>query len=115
MPHYLDILTEAQRAAVLHTDGPAIVVAAPGSGKTRTITYRVVRLVEQGVNPGAIVAITFTNKAANEMKERITSVLPRDVSKRILISTFHSFCARLLRIEAASAGIHPNYIYTLFL
>lgn len=109
MTHYLDILTEAQRGAVLHMDGPAIVVAAPGSGKTRTITYRVVHLIESGVNPGSIVAITFTNKAAMEMRTRITSVLPPEISKRILISTFHSMCARLIRMEAAAAGIHPNY------
>jgi DNA helicase-2/ATP-dependent DNA helicase PcrA len=109
MSKHLEHMTEAQRAAILHRDGHAIVIAAPGSGKTRVITHRIVQLVEDGANPGAIVSVTFTNKAAKEMRARVDKMLEPDVAKKLLISTFHSMCARLLRIEFASAGLNQNY------
>src|ERR1043166_4640187 len=79
-------LTEAQQQAVLHTDGPLLVLAGPGSGKTRVITCRVAHLIAQGIPPQAILAITFTNKAAGEMKQRVEALLP---GNRVWISTFH--------------------------
>src|SRR3954451_19537496 len=87
-------LTDAQREAVLHTDGPLLVLAGPGSGKTRVITCRVANLIRQGVRPWQILAITFTNKAAGEMKQRVEALLP---GKGVWISTFHSFGVRILR------------------
>jgi DNA helicase-2/ATP-dependent DNA helicase PcrA len=109
MPNQLESMTEAQRSAILHRDGHAVVIAAPGSGKTRVITHRIVQLVEDGASPGSIVSVTFTNKAAKEMRSRINKMLDQDVSKRLLISTFHSMCAKILRIDAASAGLSQNY------
>ncbi len=102
----LDDLTPSQRQAVQHVDGPLLVLAGPGSGKTRVVTRRIAHLVEQGVHPGEILAITFTNKAAREMQERVDALLP---GTRVFISTFHRFCARLLRRHADHVGLHPNY------
>jgi DNA helicase-2/ATP-dependent DNA helicase PcrA len=99
-------LTPAQREAVEHRDGPLLVLAGPGSGKTRVITRRIARLVESGVPPGRILAITFTNKAAGEMAERVGALLP---GTRVWVSTFHRFCARLLRERAASVGLRSNF------
>src|SRR3954453_7414485 len=87
-------LTETQREAVLHMDGPLLVLAGPGSGKTRVITCRIANLIHQGVRPHQILAITFTNKAAGEMKQRVEAMLP---GKGIWISTFHSLGVRLMR------------------
>src|SRR5208282_4001102 len=111
MTPLLDELNERQREAVLATEGPVLVLAGAGTGKTRVITYRVVHLIEQGVPPGAILAVTFTNKAAGVMKERITDLLRasgRDGSD-VWVSTFHSFCARLLRREAAHIGLPRDF------
>ena len=104
-------LNERQREAVLATDGPVLVLAGAGTGKTRVITYRVAHLIEQGVPPGAILAVTFTNKAADVMKERIGNLLRasgRDGSD-VWVSTFHSFCARLLRREARHLGLPRDF------
>src|SRR2546426_6691477 len=90
----LESLTGPQREAVLHIDGPLLVLAGPGSGKTRVITCRVANLIHQGVRPNQILAITFTNKAAGEMKNRIAAMLP---DRGVWISTFHSLGVRLLR------------------
>jgi len=107
---YLEHLTPQQRAAVEHLDGAALVLAGPGSGKTRVITYRIVHLIRaHKVNPRSIVAITFTNKAANEMKERVLQLLPKSATDMLHISTFHSFCARLLRYEHEAAGLVKHY------
>ena len=99
-------LTEKQREAVLHTDGPLLVLAGPGSGKTRVITCRIANLIHQGVRPSQILAITFTNKAAAEMKQRVESILP---GKGIWISTFHSLGVRLLRQYADRLGLDRNF------
>ncbi|HTZ99814.1 MAG TPA: UvrD-helicase domain-containing protein [Candidatus Aquilonibacter sp.] len=107
----LDELNERQREGVLATEGPVLLLAGAGTGKTRVITYRVARLIEQGVPPGAILAVTFTNKAAGVMKERISDLLRasgRDASE-VWVSTFHSFCARLLRREARHAGLPRDF------
>lgn len=101
-----DDLTPSQRAAVEHFEGPLLVLAGPGSGKTRVITRRIARLVERGVSPHEILAITFTNKAAREMAERVQRLLPRS---RMWVSTFHRFCARLLRERGEAIGLKPNF------
>jgi len=102
----LDRLNEAQREAVTHGDGPLLVLAGPGSGKTRVITTRVAHLLGQGVPPWQILAITFTNKAAGEMRERTEAMVGR---AGVWISTFHSMCVRLLRRYAEPAGIQSNF------
>jgi DNA helicase-2/ATP-dependent DNA helicase PcrA len=102
----VDDLTPSQRRAVEQTEGPLLVVAGPGSGKTRVITRRIARIVEQGVSPGNILALTFTNKAAGEMGERVARLLP---GTRVWVSTFHRFCARLLRRRAQAVGLKPNF------
>ncbi len=108
---HLEDLNEKQREAVLATEGPLLVLAGAGTGKTRVITYRVAQLIEQGVPSSAILAVTFTNKAASVMKERIRDLLRasgRDASD-VWVSTFHSFCARLLRREATHLGLARDF------
>jgi DNA helicase-2/ATP-dependent DNA helicase PcrA len=102
----LENLTEPQRDAVTHTEGPLLVIAGPGSGKTRVITHRAAYLAGTVTQPYHILAITFTNKAANEMAERIKSL---QIGPGLTCCTFHSFCARLLRIHHDKAGLQPNY------
>jgi DNA helicase-2/ATP-dependent DNA helicase PcrA len=99
-------LTPSQRQAVFHRDGPLLVIAGPGSGKTRVITYRIAALIQSGVAPYNICAITFTNKAAEEMRQRAVSL---GASGGAYISTFHSLCVRILRRYAAAAGVNPNF------
>jgi DNA helicase-2/ATP-dependent DNA helicase PcrA len=107
----LDALTPAQAAAVQHLDGPMLVLAGPGSGKTRVITRRVAWLIQNGIPAWSILALTFTNKAAGEMRIRIDAIVPADVPGRrgLTVSTFHSLCARLLRRFAREAGLTENY------
>src|SRR5262245_9698053 len=105
MDHLLEHLTEPQRAAVTHRDGPLLVLAGPGSGKTRVITHRIAHLVAGGVRPSQILALTFTNKAADEMQRRVAELVP---GERMWISTFHRFGARLLRQYAEFIGLAPN-------
>ena len=107
----LDQLTQSQRTAVSHIDGPLLVIAGPGSGKTRVITCRIAALIESGVNPWNICAITFTNKAAEEMRQRLAST---GVPSGVRASTFHSLCVWILRVYADRARISkgsPAYQY----
>jgi len=105
---YLNSLNEAQRMAVQHMNGPVMVIAGPGSGKTRVLTYRIAHLIEQGVTPHHILALTFTNKAAREMKERIASVVGSK-GDRVWAGTFHSVFARILRVEAVKINYPPAF------
>src|SRR5438874_3957684 len=102
-------LNPVQRAAVLATEGPVLIVAGAGSGKTRVITHRVAHLIRQGVRPRQILAITFTNQAANEMRERIKGLVGSSVADDMWIMTFHSSCARILRFEAEALGMGRNF------
>ncbi|MAT56232.1 MAG: ATP-dependent DNA helicase [Saprospirales bacterium] len=105
---YLDLLNDVQRQAVTTTDGPVLVVAGPGSGKTRVLTFRIAHLIQTGVPPWEILSLTFTNKAAREMQERIEKVVgPR--ANRVWAGTFHSIFARILRIEAKHIGYDSNF------
>src|SRR5262249_23106773 len=106
MTDYLADLTPAQRDAVTHMEGPLLILAGPGSGKTRVITRRVAHLVRQGVRPGNILAITFTNKAAGEMRQRIEALLP---GTRAWISTSHALGARLLRQYGERFSLDPHF------
>ncbi|MEL6143054.1 MAG: UvrD-helicase domain-containing protein, partial [Bacteroidota bacterium] len=105
---YLDQLNDVQKQAVTTVDGPVLVVAGPGSGKTRVLTFRIAYLIEQGNAPWEILALTFTNKAAREMKERIERVVGGRAS-RIWAGTFHSLFARILRVEATHIGYPSNF------
>src|SRR4051794_1965623 len=102
----LNDLTWAQQEAVTHFEGPLLILAGAGSGKTRVITRRVVWLLQQGVRPANILAITFTNKAAGEMKQRVDALVP---GNRVWISTFHSLGARLLRQYGDRIGLDRNF------
>ncbi|MDQ3016023.1 MAG: UvrD-helicase domain-containing protein [Bacteroidota bacterium] len=105
---YLQSLNDVQRQAVTHINGPVMVIAGPGSGKTRVLTFRIAYLIEQGVIPHHILALTFTNKAAREMKERIGSVIGSK-GERVWAGTFHSIFARILRLEAPKIGFPPAF------
>lgn len=108
MTDYLNELNDSQRAAVIYNDGPSLVIAGAGSGKTRVLTYKIAYLLEQGYNPWNILALTFTNKAAREMKERIA----RQVGERaryLWMGTFHSIFSRILRAEAQTIGFTSNF------
>ena len=106
---YLDSLNEAQKAPVLHKDGPLIVIAGAGSGKTRVLTYRIAHLMESGVDAFSILALTFTNKAAREMKDRIAELVGESEAKNLWMGTFHSVFARILRHEADKLGFPSNF------
>ncbi len=105
---FLNELNPSQREAVEYCDGPALVVAGAGSGKTRVLTYKIAYLLRQGIPPWCILALTFTNKAAREMKERIEALVGPD-ARRLWMGTFHSIFARMLRAAAEAAGFPPNY------
>ena len=106
---YLQNLNEAQREAVLRTEGPALVIAGAGSGKTRVLTYRIANLLKQGARPSSILSLTFTNKAAREMKERIASVVGENTARYLWMGTFHSIFARILRFEHETIGYPSNF------
>ncbi len=108
MSDYLDGLNDIQRQAVTDINGPVLVVAGPGSGKTRVLTYRIAYLIQQGVNPRSILALTFTNKAAREMKGRIEKVVGT-TANMVWAGTFHSIFARLLRVDAPLIGYPSNF------
>ena len=105
---YLKNLNSAQKEAVITTEGPILVVAGAGSGKTRVLTYKIAYLMTQGVDPFNILALTFTNKAAKEMKERIADIVGGE-AKNLWMGTFHSVFARNLRIEAHKIGYTSNF------
>ncbi len=109
MNNYLENLNEEQKLPVLHKDGPLIVIAGAGSGKTRVLTYRIVHLINQGVDPFNILALTFTNKAASEMKKRISEITSESISRSLWMGTFHSIFARILRSEAKLIGYPSNF------
>lgn len=106
--NYLELLNEPQREAVLQSDGPVIIIAGAGSGKTRVLTYRIAHLIENGVDPFNIIALTFTNKAAREMRERIEKVVGPE-ARNLWMGTFHSIFARILRSEAHHLGYPSNF------
>ncbi len=106
---YLDELNPAQREAVLHTDGPSLVIAGAGSGKTRVLTYRVVHLLMNGIPAHRILALTFTNRAAGEMKDRVMRIVGEETARYLWMGTFHSIFARILRIESSHLGYPQNY------
>jgi DNA helicase-2/ATP-dependent DNA helicase PcrA len=107
--NYLDELNEVQREAVLSTDGPVMIVAGAGSGKTRVITYRIAHLISKGTDAFNILALTFTNKAAREMKERIGKIVSQGEARNLWMGTFHSVFARILRAEATRLGYPSNF------
>jgi len=106
---YLNELNDDQKKAVLHKNGPLIVIAGAGSGKTRVLTYRIVHLINEGVDPFNILALTFTNKAAKEMKKRISQSVGDSIAKNIWMGTFHSVFARILRSEASFIGYPTSF------
>ena len=109
LSNYLDSLNPAQKEAVIHTKGPMIIIAGAGSGKTRVLTYRIANLMKQGVDAFNILSLTFTNKAAREMKERIGKVVGSSEAKNLWMGTFHSVFARILRSEGQHLGYPSNF------
>lgn len=109
MERYLSLLNDAQKAPVLQKDGPLMVIAGAGSGKTRVLTYRIANLMHLGVDAFNILALTFTNKAANEMKKRIAEIVGNSEAKNLWMGTFHSVFAKILRIEADKLGYPQNF------
>ena len=109
MEEYLAELNESQREAVVYCEGPQLVVAGAGSGKTRVLTYKIAWLLKQGLRPSSILALTFTNKAAREMKERIAAMVGENTARWLWMGTFHSIFSRILRREAAAIGFPSNF------
>jgi len=107
--NYIDQLNEAQKLAVLQKEGPMIIIAGAGSGKTRVLTYRIAHLMKNGIDPFNILALTFTNKAAREMKDRIAGVVGQSEAKNLWMGTFHSVFARILRSESVKLGFPSNF------
>jgi len=107
--NYLELLNDQQRDAVVYKDGPSLVIAGAGSGKTRVLTYKVVDLIRNGYEPYRILALTFTNKAAKEMKQRITEIVGEKVASRLWMGTFHSIFLRILRRHSEELGFKPGF------
>jgi DNA helicase-2/ATP-dependent DNA helicase PcrA len=107
--NYLNDLNESQRDAVINTEGPSLVIAGAGAGKTRVLTYRIAYLLQKNIKAGKILALTFTNKAAGEMKERIARIAGPEIARYLWMGTFHSIFAKILRIEGDRLGYKPNY------
>ena len=106
-------LNPAQRQAVETLRGPVLILAGAGTGKTRTVTCRMAHLIEKGANPSGLLALTFTNKAANEMADRVAGLVDRRAARRMTVSTFHSLCVRILRQDIGRLGYKENFsIYT---
>src|SRR6201991_2102831 len=109
MQDYLRELNERQKEAVLHIEGPLMIVAGAGSGKTKVLTTRIAHLMANGVDSFNILALTFTNKAAREMRERVEKILGNNEARNLYIGTFHSVFARILRSEATRIGYPSNF------
>ncbi len=109
MDQFLGELNESQRAAVLYNDGPSLIIAGAGSGKTRVLTYKIAYLLKNGISPYNILALTFTNKAAREMKDRIARIMGEDIAWRLWMGTFHSIFSKILRREAEKIGFKSNF------
>ncbi|MDE6489667.1 MAG: UvrD-helicase domain-containing protein, partial [Muribaculaceae bacterium] len=109
MEDYISQLNEQQREAVLYTDGPSLVIAGAGSGKTRVLTYKIVHLLAHGYEPWRILALTFTNKAAREMRQRIEAVVGTPTASKLWMGTFHSIFARILRSNAERIGFKSSF------
>ena len=109
MEKYLSQLNDAQLEPTLQIDGPMIIIAGAGSGKTRVLTYRIAHLMHKGVDSFSILALTFTNKAAREMKERIAQIVGESEAKNLWMGTFHSVFARILRVEGHHLGFPSNF------
>src|SRR4249919_1574741 len=109
MVDYIKGLNEAQKEAVLHINGPLMIVAGAGSGKTKVLTTRIAHLMRQGVDAFNILALTFTNKAAAEMKERVEHILGNNEARNLYIGTFHSVFAKMLRYDAPKLGYPSNF------
>ena len=109
MDNLLDSLNDSQREAVVYSDGPSLVIAGAGSGKTRVLTYKIAYLLQQGYEPWSILALTFTNKAAREMKERIGKLVGQELAQHLYMGTFHSIFSRILRAEAQHIGFTNNF------
>jgi DNA helicase-2/ATP-dependent DNA helicase PcrA len=108
-PSLLATLNPPQRDAVTHGEGPLLILAGAGSGKTRVITFRIAHLISEGVPAWNILAVTFTNKAAAEMRRRVDELVG-GTGRGVWISTFHSFCAQFLRVESRTVGLDPHYV-----
>ncbi|GHV57982.1 DNA helicase [Bacteroidia bacterium] len=109
MEEFLQQLNESQREAVLYNEGPSLVIAGAGSGKTRVLTYKIAWLLQNGISPYNILALTFTNKAAREMKSRIAPIVGEDTARRLWMGTFHSIFSRILRREAEQIGFRSDF------
>lgn len=109
MENLLSSLNPNQRAAVEYIDGAQLVIAGAGSGKTRVLTYKIAYLLSRGMNPWNILALTFTNKAAREMKDRIAQLVGPDQARYLNMGTFHSIFLRILRVEAEAIGLRSNF------
>ena len=109
MEEYLKQLNPEQRNAVTHTTGPLMVIAGAGSGKTRVLTYRIVHLLKQGIKPFNILALTFTNKASKEMRNRIKEIVGDSIAKSLWMGTFHSIFSKILRFEAEKINYPSNF------
>ena len=109
----INSLNAAQKQAVQTLNGPVLILAGAGTGKTRTVTCRIANMIEKGVNPRGILALTFTNKAANEMADRVAGLVDRKSARAMTVCTFHSLCVRILRQDIGKLGYKENFsIYT---
>jgi len=111
MPKKFDLssLNPAQREAVETLDGPVLILAGAGTGKTRTVTARISHMIDQGVPASSVLAVTFTNKAANEMRERVAGMISEAAAKQVTVCTFHSLCVRILRTSIERLGYKKNF------
>ena len=105
----MESLNAAQRKAVQTLQGPVLILAGAGTGKTRTVTCRIAHMVNRGISPKSILAVTFTNKAALEMRERVGQMVERKAARQIMVSTFHSLCVRILREDIGRLGYKTNF------